>query len=339
MPFDVPASQTGHSVPASRRLTDEQFLRLAAVPPEVEWFANLTNPHTRRAYETDVRDFMVFAGIVRPEEFRQVTRAHVIAWRGALRAQQAEGSTTGRCLSAATIRRKLSALGSLFDYLCDRNAVTHNPVDGIERPNEGINEGKTPAIGDAQARRLLDAPPTDTLKGVRDRAILAVLLYHGLRRDELCKLRVRDLQERRGVKCLRIHGKGRHGPKIRYVEAHPAALERIAAYLTIAGHGEDVDGPLFRPVRSPSGDLSRSLTPGALYQCVARQYAPSAGISACEFRVHSLRATAATNALEHGADIAKVQTWLGHASVSTTRLYDKRASRPEDSPTFKVSYQ
>ncbi|TWT44933.1 site-specific tyrosine recombinase XerC [Phycisphaerae bacterium RAS1] len=64
----------------------------------------------------------------------------------------------------------------------------------------------------------------------------------------------------------------------------------------------------------------------------------AAGITDCEFRVHGLRATAATNALEHGADIAKVQAWLGHASVATTRLYDKRESRPKDSPTFKVSY-
>ena len=54
--------------------------------------------------------------------------------------------------------------------------------------------------------------------------------------------------------------------------------------------------------------------------------------------VHSLRATAATNALDHEADIAKVQEWLGHANIATTRLYDKRKSRPEDSPTFKVAY-
>ena len=56
------------------------------------------------------------------------------------------------------------------------------------------------------------------------------------------------------------------------------------------------------------------------------------------FCVHSLRATAATNALAHNADIAKVQEWLGHANIATTRLYDRRQSRPEESPTFKVEY-
>jgi integrase/recombinase XerD len=96
-----------------------------------------------------------------------------------------------RDLSPATIRRKLSALSSLFDYLCERNAITGNPVDGVKRPMANGNEGSTPALGDPQARKLLEAPPADTLKGVRDRAILASLLYHGIRREELCGLRVK----------------------------------------------------------------------------------------------------------------------------------------------------
>jgi site-specific recombinase XerD len=67
-------------------------------------------------------------------------------------------------------------------------------------------------------------------------------------------------------------------------------------------------------------------------------YARAAGIEVAGLGVHGLRATAATNALEHEADIAKVQQWLGHANISTTRIYDRRASRPEDSPTYKVRY-
>ena len=57
-----------------------------------------------------------------------------------------------------------------------------------------------------------------------------------------------------------------------------------------------------------------------------------------EIGAHALRATAATNALDHQADIAKVQEWLGHANIATTRIYDHRKTRPEDSPTFKVAY-
>ena len=69
-----------------------------------------------------------------------------------------------------------------------------------------------------------------------------------------------------------------------------------------------------------------------------RLYAARAGITMPGFCIHSLRATAATNALDHQADIAKVQEWLGHANIATTRLYDRRRTRPEDSPTFKVQY-
>ena len=78
-----------------------------------------------------------------------------------------------RELGPATIRRKLSALASLFDHLCERNAVTHNPVKGVKRPKSNSNEGTTPAISDAEARHLLERPKAETLKGKRDRAILA----------------------------------------------------------------------------------------------------------------------------------------------------------------------
>jgi site-specific recombinase XerD len=67
-------------------------------------------------------------------------------------------------------------------------------------------------------------------------------------------------------------------------------------------------------------------------------YAKRVGVNIEGFGAHSLRATAATNALDHEADIAKVQEWLGHANIATTRLYDRRKTRPEDSPTFKVRY-
>lgn len=92
------------------------------MPPEVEWFANLTNKCTRRAYENAIKDFMAFTGIQAPDEFRAVTRAHVIAWRDDL---------GNRMLNGTTIRHRLSALSSLFDYLCEKNAVIHNPVKGV----------------------------------------------------------------------------------------------------------------------------------------------------------------------------------------------------------------
>lgn len=143
----------------TRRLSAAEFQRLTDVPPEVEWFANIRNASTRRAYENAIKDFMLFTGIKRSEEFRTVTRAHVIAWRDEL---------GNRILSGTSIRHRLAALSSLFQYLCDKNAVPHNPVKGVKRPKNESEEGKTPALGDHQARKLLVTPDEESLKGIRD---------------------------------------------------------------------------------------------------------------------------------------------------------------------------
>jgi integrase/recombinase XerD len=317
-------------VPIKKRsLTPAQFEHLAAVPPEEEWLANITNAKTRRAYKSDVREFVAYAGLGDCAGLRSIARLHVIHWRKDMEK---------RALLPATIRRKLSALSSLFDYLCERNAAVGNPVDGVKRPMANGNEGSTPALGDRQARKLLEAPPADTLKGVRDRAILATLLYHGIRREELCGLRVKDLHSRQGVMHFRIKGKR---DKIRFVPVNAAAQRMIEEYLALTGHRSDVEGALFRPVKNNrTGHLDRHLDPASVYRNIVLKYGLETGISGevSGLCVHSLRATAATNALSHDSDIAKVQEWLGHANVSTTRLYDRRKSRPEDSPTFRVKY-
>jgi integrase/recombinase XerD len=327
----------------SRMLTAAEFQKLADVPPEIEWFANLTNAHTRRAYETAVKDFMRFAGIERPAEFRSVARAHVIAWRDDLRTRV---TRRGEAWSDASIRHRLSALAALFEYLCDRNAVTHNPVKGVARPKSESGEVKTPALGDNQACKLLDAPDgsrllrqgrlldaDDSTRNKRDRAILSTLLFHALRREELCTIKVKDFRHtRKGVPHLKVSGKG---AKNRYLPLHPGTHELIHEYLVAAGHGEDGSGALFRPLRNNrTGELDKMITPDGIYKLV-RAYSAALGF---KIGVHALRSTAATNALDHQADIAKVQEWLGHANIATTRIYDHRRTRPEDSPTFKVAY-
>ena len=310
--------------PGNRLLTGAEFHRLADVPPEAEWFANISNPSTRRTYQAAIGDFMRVTGIARPEEFRTVTRAHVIAWRDQL---------AGLGLSGSSVRHRLASLSSLFEHLCERNAVTHNPVKGVKRPRAEGGEGKTPALGNHQARQLLAAPKDDSLRDKRDRAILSTLLFHALRRHELCKLRVKDARHvRRGVAHLPVQGKGE---KTRYVPLHPGTAALIHDYLEAAGHGADDAGALFRPLRNNrTGRLEGAITPDGVYKLV-RAYAQQIG---AEIGAHALRATAATNALDHEADIAKVQEWLGHANISTTRIYDHRHTRPEDSPTFKVAY-
>ncbi len=102
-----------------RLLTSAQFSKLREVPPEAEWFANIDNPGTRRIYRGDLRDFRQFTQIQNVEEFRLVTRAHLIAYRDELLRRKLQGTT---------IRRKLAALSSLYEFLCEKNAVALNPV-------------------------------------------------------------------------------------------------------------------------------------------------------------------------------------------------------------------
>ena len=151
--MDTPELHPGAPGPASTGLTVRgdtgrrlisaaEFQQLADVPAAAEWLANVDNPNTRRAYGSDVGEFMSMLGIRRFGELRLVRRAHVIAWRKMLEA---------RGLGPATRRRKLSAVSSLFRYLCNENAVHENPVSGVRRPRmENANEGRTPALSDAQ---------------------------------------------------------------------------------------------------------------------------------------------------------------------------------------------
>jgi len=156
------------------------------------------------------------------------------------------------------------------------------------------NEGRTPALGDHQARKLLDAPDGASLRIKRDRAILATLLYHALRREELCKLTVKDFtHERRGVPHLKVSGKG---GKTRYVPLHPAAGGLVHDYLEMAGHGADDTGALFRPVSNNARNgQAKAITADGIYKIV-RAYSTELGFT---IGMHSLRATAATNALDH----------------------------------------
>lgn len=289
-----------------------------------EWLVNFDNQQTRRAYRRDIQGFMELVGARSTEDLLKVARGHVLAWRASLE----NGG-----LSGATRRRKLAALASLFDYLIEHDPRhTRNPVHSVKRPRTESHEGKTPALSSAQAKLLLDAPDKHSERGLRDRAVLAVLLYHGLRRQEVAQLRICDLKTRDGCPHLCVKGKG---GKLRHIPLHRDAAKSITKYLEEMRNDAAKSSAMFVSLRgSKSG---KSLSADGIYKAV-RNYAIAAGIHVAGLGVHGLRVTAATNALEHQADIAQVQYWLGHATISTTRLYDRRQNRPADSPTFKVHY-
>jgi len=282
---------------------------LTQLPAEREWLAMFQSTHSRRAYAADVREFCVFYGIDSVQQLTSISRAHVLGWRTHL---QSNGA------SAATQRRKLAALASLFRHLLERDVLKHNPVQGVRRPPVTSYEGQTPALSDQQARQLLDAPNAATDKGVRDRAILALLLYQALRRSELCALNVGDLHLHRGQWRLRVQGKG---GQVRSLAMHPIAVERLRCLLD--GKSRSAASPMFMAMSNPRGD--GRISPQGIYTNVVRHYGNALGLAELPwFGPHVMRTTAATQALEQGVDLAAVQHWLGHASIQTTRCYDRR---------------
>ena len=300
---------------------------LAAIPEEEVWLASQKSARTRRAYKLDVAHFMRTLGITTPDQLRQVDHRAVIAWERIMREE--EGA------AASTVRRRLAALSSLFKHLVRHGAANRNPVVDVARPCINREEGSTAAFSKAEARKLLDAPALDTVAGLRDRAILSVGLEVGLRRAEIAGLTVSDLHQNRGYDALRLTRKGGRRDAL---AINPQAAARIRAYLEQAGHGEDRDGPMFRPLRgnAKAYDPAGQLDPDAIDRLV-RKYVAAIGL-ARGYSAHSMRATFITTALENGAQLEDVQKAAGHRDPSTTKLYDRRGYNPEKAASFFATY-
>ena len=300
---------------------------LAAIPEEEIWLASQKSARTRRAYRQDVAHFMRTLGIATPDQLRQLDHRAVIAWERIMREQENA--------AASTVRRRLAALSSLFKHLVRHGAASRNPVVDVQRPSINREEGSTAAFSKAQARRLLDAPPTDTVAGLRDRAILSVGLQVGLRRAEISALTVGDLHQNRGLDALRLTRKGGRRDAL---AINPQTAARIRVYLDIAGHGSDHGGPLFRPLRgnAKAHDPAGKMDPDAIDR-VLRNYAAGIGL-ARGYSAHSMRATFITTALENGAQLEDVQKAAGHRDPSTTKLYDRRGYNPEKAASFFATY-
>ena len=276
------------------------------------------------------------------DALRQVDHRAVIAWERMQR--EREGA------AASTVRRRLAALSSLFKHLVKHGAAGRNPVVDVDRPAINRDEGSTAAFSKSEARKLLDAPPADTLAGLRDRAVLSVGLQVGFRRAEIAALNVGDLHQNRGSDALRVI---RKGGRREALAINPQTAQRIRAYLDHAGHGDQLDGPMF-PATS-AGLLCKPLptpkTPRIWHDMVVLLLTLTAvddgrgagnmwqliGLGA-GYSAHSMRATFITTALENGAQLEDVQKAAGHRDPSTTKLYDRRGYNPEKTASFFGTY-
>lgn len=308
---------------------------LAVVPEEEVWLAGLQSERTRRAYRLDVAHFMATVGIKTREELRSCDRAAILFWRE----EMAKAGAKPR-----TVRRRLSALSSLFTHLVAYRLMQSNPAREVKRPKINRRQGSTASFSRKQARAILDAPDAETLQGLRDRALLSVGLQVGPRRAEIAHLAVKDFYQNQGFWSLRFRLKG--GAE-NSVSVNPQTVQRIQEYLRTAGHGDDAEGPLFRPVRktfrkSPSGEVveleqERHLHPDMVDRILRKWVSKVLGVER-GFSAHSMRATFITTALENGASLEDVQRDVGHADPSTTKLYDRRGHNPEKSASFFANY-
>ncbi len=310
---------------APRRVST--IAQLASIPEEEIWLSKQKSARTRRAYRLDVQHFMRTLSIATPEELRQADHKAVIAWERYMREVERAASST--------IRRRLAALSSLYKHLVRHSHASRNPVGEVERPAINRDEGSTLAFAKVQARKLLDLPSEETVAGLRDRAILSVGLQVGLRRAEIAALKVGDLHQNRGYDSLRVMRKGSRRDAL---AINPQTAARLRAYLEFAGHGADVDGPSFRPLKhnGKRQDERRGMDPDAIDR-VVRKYAAVLGLDR-GYSAHSMRATFITTALENGAQLEDVQRAAGHRDPSTTKLYDRRGYNPEKAASFFATY-
>jgi integrase/recombinase XerC len=248
-----------------------------------------------RAYASDLRQFLSFAGpdapaSVRPETIRRWLRAR--------------DGTADR----ASIARKLAAVRGLFRFLVDTERLRADPTVGIATPK---TQKKLPAhLSLDEIDRLLVAPPATGVLGLRDRAIIELLYSSGLRVSELTGLDWPGLDMEAGL--VRVLGKGR---KERVVPVGRPALQALAAYRAECGAAGQatVTGPAFRNARGGR------LTARSVARLMERHVMVSG--TTAKATPHALRHTFATHLLGAGADLRAIQELLGHASLSTTQRY------------------
>lgn len=295
------------------------------------FLANQLSIHTRRAYQTDLRQFFEFLeGKIAPDELLRLRPQHIILYRKFLE----EGRMTGTPFEKSTVNRKLAVVKSFFNWLKVNQLVHDNPaqlVKGFPQNQESSLKG----LSDSEARQLLDGPRTSSRAGALHRAVLYTLLYTGLRKGELIQLQVGDIGEERGVRVIRVRGKGH---RVRVLPLVPIVYVALQEYFNVCGREwSDKEAALFSPTKNPrTGTLHKPLNPNAITYIVLR-YARKAGILK-KISPHSCRATCISNALDRKASHRAVQHLAGWSTPLMIQRYDKRREELKNSAAYVVNY-
>ncbi|MEZ4751096.1 MAG: tyrosine-type recombinase/integrase [Bdellovibrionota bacterium] len=298
----------------------------------VPFLANQLSDHTRRAYESDLKQFFFFLSErMDLTDLSALRTEHIILFRKALE----EGRLTRRPLSKSTVNRKLAVIKSFFNWLKANRVMEENPaqfVKGYPQSQESALQG----LSDEETRRILDKPNRSSKAGSLHAAILHTLFYLGLRKGELIGLRVGDLDSERGVEVLKVRGKGH---RVRILPLVPRVKVAIEHYLWACNRDKsDKEAPLFTPTKNPyNGVLIRPLNPNAITYIVQR-YARQVGILK-KISPHSCRATCISNALDRKATQRSVQHLAGWSTPLMIQRYDKRREDLKNSAAYLVEFE
>jgi len=265
---------------------------------------SVNSPESKRAYGKGITDFLIwYASAVPGTGF---TKATVHAYRARLVEQG---------LAASTINVRMSAIRRLASEAADNGLMVPELAAGIGRvkgvKREGIRTGNWLTV--QQAEKLINAPNTETLKGKRDRALLAVLIGCGLRREETALLTLEHIQQR-DARWVIVDMKGKGG-RVRTIPMPSWTKVAIAEWTTAAGFNA---GRLFRPVNKGDRLCGDSMTAQSIFEMV-KKYAAEIGVK--EIAPHDLRRTFAKLAHKGRAALEQIQLSLGHASIQTTERY------------------
>lgn len=277
----------------------------------LEFFAStIRNPHTRRAYARATTDFLTWCGERCVASITEVQPLHVASW--------VELQT--REMSAPTAKLRLAAIRHLFDWLVTGQIVPNNPAASVRGPSHSARKGKTPVLDPAEARALLDSIDITTPAGLRDRALIALMVYSFARIGAALAMQVEDVFTQKRRLWVRLREKG---GKHHEMPCHHNLEAYLVAYIERAGLADDPKGPLFRTIGRGTGRLTKTPLPQANAYAMIGRRATAAGI---ETKVgnHSFRATGITAYLKNGGTLENAAAMANHASTRTTQLYDRR---------------
>lgn len=275
------------------------------------------SPETRRAYRGDLKHFLTFIQApnalddmkLLPKALAKVDRQKATAYRDYLM------NVENR--SAATVNRRLATINVVYNALSEEGIIAKNPFSWVKRPKVG-NVGKTPAFTKEQVECILAQPDIATTLGKRDRVLLLLMFFCGLRRSEVVKVEKDDFYESQGHVMLRVHGKGR-SDKTDSVMVPEQIWPEIRFYL------ESMEGLLFT-AQSRNTEYNRTDKPisSTRIYLLFKKYCAMAGIDPDAYSPHSSRATFITLCLKGGADIRSVMYACRHSDPTTTIRYDRQ---------------